>query len=186
MSQLISRILLTVLLFPSAALVLVISFIFAERLLVSDDETALFFSALVTCAYMIMYWLLLWRRVVAWTPRRVRMTAWAAGGAAIAGTVLGVVIKSILPYDDWLGGLLGSLAGTLLWIGATILIWRETPAERSARLARAGADTLVCPTCGYNLTGLSESRCPECGAQFTLSELYAAQPARAGAEIEAG
>ena len=47
---------------------------------------------------------------------------------------------------------------------------QETP-EPSARLATGGADTLVCPTCGYNLTGLSESRSPECCAQFTLSEL---------------
>ncbi len=26
--------------------------------------------------------------------------------------------------------------------------------------------TLFCPTCDYNLTGLSEQRCPECGTEF--------------------
>lgn len=36
-----------------------------------------------------------------------------------------------------------------------------------------------CLKCGYNLTGLSELRCPECGAKFTHTQLY---KARANAE----
>jgi len=32
---------------------------------------------------------------------------------------------------------------------------------------------LYCPTCGYNLTGLTESRCPECGEGFSRAELAA-------------
>ena len=26
--------------------------------------------------------------------------------------------------------------------------------------------TLHCPQCGYNLTGLAQNRCPECGREF--------------------
>ncbi len=29
----------------------------------------------------------------------------------------------------------------------------------------------VCPACGYNLTGLDEPRCPECGGRYTWKEL---------------
>ncbi|MEZ6191557.1 MAG: hypothetical protein R3C45_09745 [Phycisphaerales bacterium] len=33
--------------------------------------------------------------------------------------------------------------------------------------------TLYCPKCGYNLTGLAEERCPECGERFSRAELAA-------------
>src|SRR5687768_16841524 len=182
MSQLISRILLTVLLFPSATLVLVVSFIFTEPQW--NDEQALVFCALLTCVYMVVYWLALWRRAVAWTLSRYRLTMLWAAASVVAGIILGVGIRATIPYDHWLGAFMGILSATVLWIITTILAWRETPAERAARLSRAGADALVCPSCGYNLTGLREARCPECGASFTLNELFAAQPARASSEVE--
>lgn len=36
--------------------------------------------------------------------------------------------------------------------------------------------TLFCPTCGYNLTGLPENRCPECGSAFDPVALGAVPP----------
>lgn len=29
----------------------------------------------------------------------------------------------------------------------------------------------ICPTCGYNLTGASQGRCPECGGRFLWTEV---------------
>lgn len=70
----------------------------------------------------------------------------------------------------------------LVWLISTVFIWRETPAERGDRIHRSTTAAIICPTCGYNLTGLNESRCPECGSGFTLDELLAAQPSRVVAE----
>ena len=75
-----------------------------------------------------------------------------------------------------------ALAGLIL---AVLQVWYVAlPAERAERLRSSGRANIVCPTCGYNLTGLTNARCPECGGQFTLDELLAAQPARADAEVE--
>jgi hypothetical protein len=186
MSQLLSRILLTILLFPSATLVLFVAFIFLERTVWRSDGDAFTAASLLTCAYMIAYWLALWRRSVVWTDRRKTMTAMCGVAAGSVGAVVGISMGMLQSYNHWLGWMFGSLTAAVLWIIGTICIWRETVAERAARISRAGVDTLVCPNCGYNLTGLSEARCPECGSRFTIDELLASQPNRAAsaAEIE--
>jgi hypothetical protein len=74
--------------------------------------------------------------------------------------------------------LVGGGVPPIVWVLATVLIWRETPQERMQRLAAGGAGTLACPICGYNMTGLREARCPECGVGMTLDELVAAQARR--------
>jgi hypothetical protein len=184
MSRLIARILLTVLIFPAATLFYFVSFILIERWVLRDDEAAIVWATVLTCMFMAGYWLMLWFRSVAWTRARVGRTLWSVGGAVFAGGVIGVLLSHSIEYTNVIGTCLGALCAVVIWIIATIFVWRETEAERAARLARAGADVLVCPACGYNLTGLRESRCPECGASFTLNELLAAQPSRAPAEIE--
>jgi len=48
----------------------------------------------------------------------------------------------------------------------------HAPDERIADDRRAPTDSgLRCPQCDYNLTGLTEKRCPECGSAFDPEEL---------------
>lgn len=66
-------------------------------------------------------------------------------------------------FDSFLWG--GLTSNLLLW---SILAFAAliTPRWfRSYRRRRKG----LCVNCGYNLTGLSEQRCPECGSQFDLN-----------------
>ncbi len=184
MSQLIARILLTILIFPATVLFYCVAFLLIERLLVRDDEAAVVITALLSSAFMIAYWCLIWRRTIAWTPQRVGRTFAALGGAAAAGGVIGAPLLWLYPGEQWVAAFLGIACGSVVWIIMTIFVWRETTDERAQRL-RGARDAVVCPSCGYNLTGLAATRCPECGKQYTIDELLAEQPTRAGAEVEA-
>ncbi len=73
-----------------------------------------------------------------------------------------------------------------IWIAAIILfagggtflvVARGYARYRAGRpvLTSEGVVNVTCPRCGYSLVGLSESRCPECGAKFTLDELIREQ-----------
>ena len=73
------------------------------------------------------------------------------------------------------GFLLGAGLAISAWLAVCVLIWRETAAERAERVRQAAGDALFCPKCGYNMTGLYEARCPECGSRFTVDQLYASQ-----------
>jgi len=191
MSRLVARILLTILLFPLASLFYFFVFLFCDLQIRSATSytrtsTAMCFivSGVVTWGAMALYWTLLWRLSVKWTGARIGRTLLAAAGAAAVASILATIVEATIEHE--VGIFLGSAAAPLLWLAATVLIWRESDAERVARLKRMGTDTIVSPACGYNLTGLKEARCPECGAQYTLNELLAAQPQRAAVELDNG
>ena len=123
------------------------------------------------------YWIILWHDMVSWTRRRVTLTAVAtvlslAGGVAVGLGCLAVNRR--LPLQ--IGVLIGGGTVPITWVLSTVLIWRETAAERLSRLTAHGMPAIACPLCGYNLAGLTEARCPECGASFTLEQIVLARP----------
>jgi len=123
------------------------------------------------------YWIILWHDMVPWNRRRVGRTALAAvlsvaGGVAVAYGCR-VINRQVPPP---IAVLLGGGTVPITWVLATVLIWRETAAERLARLTAHGMPVIACPLCGYNLAGLTEARCPECGGRFTLEQVMLARP----------
>jgi fucose permease len=178
MSRLIARILLAILMFPLAAILHLIVYIMTWDL--GQDPMSIVVSLLATSVFVGAYWTLLWRGSVRWTRRRVTQTFAAVAAALALGAVVGVGVGT---FERDTGTFCGGATTILFWVVLTIFSWRESPQERADRL-RGAAGGIVCPNCGYNLTGLTSTRCPECGTPFTLDELLANQPARATAEIE--
>jgi hypothetical protein len=175
MSRLVARILLAMLMFPLAVMLYALTVAVEEMILAAGG---------VTWAGVATYWCLLWRSSIRWTSARVRGTLVAAGGAVVVGGGVAFVISGAFVRGGDAAGFilfLGGVLAILLWLFATVFLWRETTAERAARVGATGTSTVTCPACGYNLTGLTDARCPECGGQFTLNELLAAQPARVAA-----
>ena len=183
MTATIARLILAMLILPVTGAVFLLMFVAVlARSSGRGPPSALGVALLwmVLYAFVATYWILLWRSTVQWTRGRVRNTTLAgllavASGGAFAG-LLATVSREI-PYGIAL--LLGGGGVPIVWVLATVFLWRETPAERLARMSNLlGHPTVLCPFCGYNLSGLREARCPECGGSFTLEELAASQPQR--------
>jgi hypothetical protein len=144
-----------------------------------NRRTAWIVAALCTWAFVAVYWILLWKNSVRWTATRKRLTLFAFGAAAIVGGVFGMALRML---DRDFGFFVFTCVTVLAWLPMTVFIWRETRAERAERIGESGS-ALSCPACGYNLTGLTIARCPECGSTFTIDELLRSQPLREQIEL---
>jgi hypothetical protein len=176
MPRLLSQILLAVLMFPLGFIVYIAVYAMVGHYLGwSSQIQANVIAGFVTWALAGLCWFWTWRPTIVWNKRRMRRTLVAVAVALLAGIVIGGMGWTV---DQDLGAMLGSAAAPLAWLAASVVAWRETDEERAKRLGKLSAEDIVCPTCGYSLTGLTEARCPECGTQYTLSELLASQPGR--------
>ena len=173
MSNLLARLLLAVILLVSAPLLYVTVLFVLEMGLQRPDFEALFASSVIVAAWVVIGWILIWHSQVKWTSARGKMTffsmLWSVGAAFLVGTLVNHL--SVRGSPD-LGVLSGFVCWFVVWLVSTVVIWRESAIERVRRLGEISDSALLCPACGYNLTGLHQARCPECGKQYTLDELF--------------
>jgi hypothetical protein len=94
----------------------------------------------------------------------------------------------VLGSWDWVGELVGGIAKALVlwWIFSLYQKQRRSRRPRPSLFARLNDQQrgwlargavgaipdmgLFCPKCRYNLTGLVDRVCPECGRSFAISE----------------
>ncbi|MBL1216875.1 MAG: hypothetical protein D8M59_05205 [Planctomycetes bacterium] len=135
----------------------------------------------VTFVFVVCYWWLLWKPRTNWTAMR----ALATGAATLVILIISAIAGAGIHFGigDDLGVFSGGCIAIALWLFATVFIWRETAGERIARLRATGRNPVCCPNCGYNMTGLGVSLCPECGAKYTLDELFTQQQNFDSAEL---
>jgi predicted RNA-binding Zn-ribbon protein involved in translation (DUF1610 family) len=174
MSRLLARIMLALLMLPLAAVIYLVVFVTLIRQVFgySRDIEVFAITSLACWAFVAAYWVVLWRSTVRWTPNRIVLTFVAVVVAMIPAVLTGFAAGQL---DDELGAFVGGITAPLIWLCLTVIVWSETRAERAARV-RASAQAMVCPTCGYNMTGLRELTCPECGSRWTIEEIRALQP----------
>lgn len=149
------------------------------------SEQIMLVSTLIGLATMTIGWVLIWRPEVKWSSGRTTGTFVVGIGGLLLSLLIGWAFAAASNEEE-LGIIIGGLVWFVLWLFGTAIVWRETKAERSQRLAAMGISALPCPSCGYNLSGLRESRCPECGAQFTLDQLFGAIDEQRRPPMEAG
>jgi hypothetical protein len=104
-----------------------------------------------------------------WKTRRVfTFLAAVATFAALAGVTSTVVSRGATPNESFL---LACVWGCLspLFLGTAYCAGKWSRTQSGDRTRKP-----FCPRCDYNLRGLSEARCPECGERFTLEQLWSA------------
>ena len=176
MTNLLARILLSILMLPLSVMAFVICFILAAAALHGHEDRAACAGIVGAAVFAVSYWILLWRRSVHWTRQRLSGTVFSSIACLVVATVVAFTISGLARFPDAsFRFMFGGVFLVITWLPLTVLLWKETAQERSERIRRSAGEVLSCPRCGYNLTGLREARCPECGAMFTLNELYAAQ-----------
>ena len=173
MPRLVSLTLLSFLALPGGAIVYILVVAVAEsRLEYRHEHWAYVIAGAVTLPVVIKWWLAVWAGSVRWTIGRKLATA----GAVVAALAVGLGVAytaSVLREGRILPALLGSVSAIVAWMVAACILWRTKPAELADAATSKAA--VRCPRCRYDLTGLREARCPECGESYTLDALFAAQ-----------
>lgn len=183
MTRLIARLILAMLTLPVAGTVFVVAMIaMLVTTPMNGPPSAPGFTLVWLAVYIAtaIWWTLVWHELVLWNSRRIANTILAGVAALLGGLALGmlVIVASAGAAPTGIAVAVGGGLPPVIWVAATVFIWRETPDERARRLASMGGAGLCCPLCGYSMSDLHTSNCPECGAKFTLEQLLIAQRQR--------
>lgn len=186
MPRLLTRLLINLLCVPLAVLLYVLSVILLEAGIKAffpskswSERQIIEMYALVVQFYlngsvvMLVQWLI-WRPVVAWTSRRKARTI-AVWVATPVVTILQTAAWITCFQSDQDFAVRASVVSTVVVTALALItnyaLWTETPRERAKRTAVAGLNRTTCPLCRYDLSGLTNLRCPECGHEFTFGAL---------------
>ncbi len=89
--------------------------------------------------FVAIYWVLLWNKMVRWTRRRVLRSVTVTAIAIACGCAVGGFCEAITQgIPGQIAVLIGGGVVPIIWVLGTVIVWRETPAERAERWQRLG------------------------------------------------
>lgn len=162
------RILLSVGTIPVVVGVFAIASIVLDR--VFRPLNTIWFSFAVTAAVQVPMWIAIWKWGIPWDRKTVRRTAILVFCCVVFP--IGMKASFDLTKNNTstsIGEIVTCLVmiGWGLWMALSVWMWPGSAFEGGL-----AADALKCLKCGYLLTGLRATRCPECGNEPTLDELW--------------
>lgn len=172
MSRTVSRLVLTLSLLVGSVATYILLFMVFERNWWPADAEALAAASLVMAPVFAVLWTGIWHGNVEWSASRVLRTLAVLAVGSIAGVGCYAIWARTFSHRE-IGVLLATMFWMTIWMGGTAVVWQETRLESSRRKGTGADRVFPCPKCGYDLKGLAMARCPECGTEFTLDELFA-------------
>jgi hypothetical protein len=135
------------------------------------DEIAAFCYISAGAAYLaFLFWL--------WSRHRRNRAIWLGAamtvGIWLIAIALSVLIDALFTGEDefLIAGVICAAAGLTL-LGWIRLYYRYVGGR--PLYDESGVIDIRCPACQYRMVGLKQSRCPECGREYTLDELVGKQ-----------
>ena len=173
-----SRTLLTLILLLSTPVVCaILSFCLQFGFGFNEIDLLTFTAVWGALVYMMVGWSKIWEKQIVWTSKRKDRTQLVTVTLIIVAVIVSVLIALLVGVGDHRGWVIGHVIGGVFflfsWPAATILVWTETPEERIKRTKTIGIEGVVCPSCDYNMAGLNNTVCPECGSKYTIDQIVA-------------
>ncbi|MAT81438.1 MAG: hypothetical protein CMJ29_07315 [Phycisphaerae bacterium] len=182
MTKLIARLIMATMLFPLGVIVFIAMIAVASTFTRGPSSLTFLLIWFVEYLFTGVYWIMLWKPIVKWTPQRVSLTGLVAIiSLAIGFVFMGIILAFTRDLEPAIA--LGGLAPPVSFLLLTIWVWQEREDERLERLSRAEGIPIECPGCQYDMRGLKTTLCPECGSSPTLHQLYAGQKSHDAYEI---